>query len=317
MGSIFSLLPEQASEFAAKIDLLYVFLVLISAFFTVLTAVLVITFVVKYRRKSDDDNPLPPHADSRLEVLCSIVLLVLTMVMFFWGARLYFEGNRPPSDAMEILVTGKQWMWKLQHPQGKREINELHVPVGQPVKLTMTSEDVIHSFFIPALRVKNDVLPGRFTTVWFNATKPGKYRLFCTEYCGTEHSYMGGWVHVMPQADYELWVRGASATEESPVAAGARLFATYGCNTCHASDSGARGPNLNGVYGHKQVLADGTEVIADDDYIRESILNSQAKIVAGYAPIMPLFKGLISDDQVVQLLAYVKSLSKSSEGTGK
>ena len=308
MNSIFSLLPPQASEFAAKIDSLYVFLVLISVFFTILTAVLVIGFAVKYRRKSEKEMPEPPHESSKLEILCGGILLVLVMLMFFWGAKLFFEGNRPPSDAMEILVTGKQWMWKLQHPQGKREINELHVPMGENIRLTMTSEDVIHSFFIPALRVKNDVLPGRYTTVWFNATKPGKYRLFCTEYCGTEHSYMGGWVYVMRPAEYEAWVRGAGATTESPVAAGAKLFTSLGCVTCHAGDSGVRGPNLTGVYGSKQVLMDGKEVIADEEYIRESIINSQAKIVAGYPPIMPLFKGLISEDQLMQLVAYIKSL---------
>jgi cytochrome c oxidase subunit 2 len=251
-----------------------------------------------------------------LEYLCSIVLLVLCAVLFWWGAVLFLEGNTPPKDAMEIYVTGKQWMWKAQHPQGKREINELHVPLGQSVKLTMTSEDVIHDFFIPAFRAKNDVLPGRYTSIWFKPTMLGKYRLYCAEYCGTEHSFMGGWVYVVPQAEYERWQRGASAVEESPVVAGAKLFTQLGCATCHNADSGARGPNLNGLVGSQVELQDGTTVTADDSYVRESIVNSQAKIVAGFDPLMPIFQGLLSEDQLAQIVAYIKSLSKT-EGTGK
>ena len=313
--SVFSLLPDQASTYAVKVDLLYMFLVGVSVIFTILTAVLVIVFAVKYRRKSEADNPEPPHLDNKLELLCSGILLVLVMVMFGWGAALFFEGNKPPADAMEILVTGKQWMWKVQHPQGKREINELHVPAGQPIKLNMTSEDVIHSFFIPAFRVKNDALPGRYTAIWFNATKPGSYNLFCAEYCGTEHSYMGGWVHVVSQADYEKWVRGAAATTESPAAAGAKLFTKLACITCHSGAPGQLGPNLAGVYGHKVKIKGGGEVVADEAYLRESILNSQAKIVEGYLPVMPVFKGQVTEEQVMQLIAYIKTLS-GGEGTG-
>ena len=317
--SVFSLLPDQASTYAVKVDLLYMFLVGVSVIFTILTAVLVIVFAVKYRRKSEADNPEPPHLDNKLELLCSGILLVLVMVMFGWGAALFFEGNKPPADAMEILVTGKQWMWKVQHPQGKREINELHVPAGQPIKLNMTSEDVIHSFFIPAFRVKNDALPGRYTAIWFNATKPGSYNLFCAEYCGTEHSYMGGWVHVVSQADYEKWVRGASVVQDSPVVAGGKLFAKFGCATCHADMPGlpaaARGPSLAGIYGHEVEFADGTKTVVDDAYLRESIVNSQAKLVKGFLPIMPAFQGLITEEQVMQLIAYIKSLTASG-GTG-
>lgn len=308
MKNTFSLLPEQASTIAGSVDALYLFLVALSVVFTVLTAVLVILFVVRYRRRSEDEVPEPPHEDSRLEIICGSVLLVLMLVLFGWGAKVYFANNRPPADAMEILVVGKQWMWKLQHPQGKREINELHIPVGQPIQLTMTSEDVIHSFYIPAFRVKQDVLPGRYTRVWFEATKPGRYHLFCTEYCGTEHSRMGGWVVAMPPAEYERWLRGAAATPETPVEAGKRLFTSLGCATCHAGGTTQLGPSLTGVAGHKVKLADGTEVLADDEYLRESILNSPAKVVAGFQPVMPIFKGMISEDQLLNLIAYIKSL---------
>jgi len=312
MKSTFSLLPDQATQFAAEIDLLYLFILAVSVFFTVLVVALVITFAVKYRRRSNSERPEPPHEDSRLEIFSGLFLLVLMFIMFFWGAKLFFKANRPPKDAMEILVTGKQWMWKLQHPEGKREINTLHIPVGQSIKLTMTSEDVIHSFYIPAFRVKNDVLPGRYTTVWFKPTKEGRYNLFCTEFCGTEHSRMVGWVNVLSESEYEQWLRGSGAdtAQETPVMTGARLFAELGCATCHHTESAALGPNLVGVFGSMQPMADGTEVLADENYLRESILNSQAKLVAGYAPIMPVFKGLITEEQLSQLIAYIKSLSK-------
>lgn len=311
MKSVFSLLPEQASSFAGQVDALYLFLVAISVFFTVVAAILVLVFGIRFRRRPGGPAAEKPHEDSRLEIIVGAFLLVLLMVIFGWGAKVYFHNTRPPADAMEIMVTGKQWMWKLQHPQGKREINTLHIPAGRPVQLTMTSEDVIHSFYIPAFRVKQDVLPGRYTRLWFEATKPGTYHLFCAEYCGTEHSMMGGWVNVLTPADYERWLRGdaAGAATETPVQAGERLFSQFGCKTCHSAGSGQLGPNLTGLVGHPVKLSDGTEVLADDDYLRESILNSQAKLVEGYQPVMPVFKGLVSEDQLLQLIAYIKSLS--------
>jgi cytochrome c oxidase subunit 2 len=312
MNSVYSLLPEQASTVAGQVDAIYLFLVAISVFFTLLLAGLVLVFGIKYRRREGAPAPERPHEDSSLELIGGGILLVLVLVLFGWGAKVFFHSTRPPADAMEILVTGKQWMWKLQHPQGKREINTLHIPAGRPIQLTMTSEDVIHSFFIPAFRVKQDVLPGRYTRLWFEATKPGKYRLFCTEYCGTEHSMMGGWVNVLTPADYERWLvdsGGAAVASETPVQAGERLFTQLGCQTCHNPGSGQLGPHLAGVYGHTVKLADGTEVVADDEYLRESILNSQAKIVAGFQPVMPVFKGIVNEDQLLQLIAYIKSLS--------
>lgn len=314
MKSVFRLLPEQASTIAAHVDAIYLLLVAISVFFTLLAAALVIVFSIRYRRRDEIAAGEKPHEDSRLELFAGGGLLALLLVLFGWGAKTYFAYARPPADAMEILVTGKQWMWKLQHPNGRREINTLHIPAGKPIQLTMTSEDVIHSFYIPAFRVKQDVLPGRYTRLWFQATKPGQYRLFCTEYCGTEHSMMGGWVYVLSPADYERWLAGESAVsvQETPVQAGERLFTQLGCQTCHNANSGALGPNLAGVFGHPVKLMDGSEVIADEEYLRESILNPQAKIVAGYAPVMPVFKGIVNEDQLMQLIAYIKSLGGAS-----
>lgn len=314
MKSTFSLLPEQASTLAPHVDRIYLFLIAISVFFTILAAALALYFGLRFRRRPGAEPPEKPHEDSRLELAAGAVLLVILLALFGWGASVYFRFNRPPADAMEILVTGKQWMWKIQHPNGKREINTLHVPLGKPVQLTMTSEDVIHSFYIPAFRVKQDVLPGRYTRLWFQPSKIGKYRLFCAEYCGTEHSMMGGWVYVLHPADYERWLAGEAtlAVQETPVQAGERLFAQFGCRTCHYSGSGQLGPNLVGLFGSQVRLSDGSEVLADEDYLRESILNPQAKLVAGYQPIMPVFKGLINEGQLMQLIAYIKNLSPSA-----
>jgi cytochrome c oxidase subunit 2 len=230
--------------------------------------------------------------------------------MFAWGASVFFRLTRPPANALDIYVTAKQWMWKLQHTDGHREMNELHVPVGVPVRLTMASEDVIHSFYVPAFRFKRDVVPGRFSTAWFEATKPGKYHLFCAEFCGTRHSNMIGWIYVMKPADYQAWLAGG-APGESLAAAGARRFIEHQCNTCHGDQPGARGPSLNGLFGKQVQLANGRTVLADETYIRESIVNPQAVLTAGYPPIMPTFQGLIGEEGLLQLVAYVKSLSSA------
>ncbi len=312
MKSVFSILPDQASTVAGQVDAIYLFLVAISIAATLLVAALVLIFSIRFRRRPGAPAPEMPREDSRLELTAGAALLVLILVLFGWGAKVYFHSTRPPADAMEILVTGKQWMWKLQHPQGRREINALHIPAGRPIQLTMTSEDVIHSFFIPAFRVKQDVLPGRYTRLWFEATKPGRYRLFCAEFCGTDHSRMGGWVNVLAPADYEKWLRGegaASAAAETPVQAGERLFNQLGCQTCHHAAPGSLGPNLAGVFGHAVKLLDGTEVTADEAYLRESILLPMSKVVAGYPPVMPVFQGIVNEDQLLQLIAYIKSLS--------
>jgi cytochrome c oxidase subunit 2 len=302
------LFPSQASAMASHVDALYFYLLAVSTFFSVLIAVLVIYFAVRYRRRSDGEFPRGYAGSLKLELAWTIIPFLITMTFFTWGARLYFRMNRPPNDAMQIFVVGKQWMWKVQHPDGVREINELHVPVGRSVKLTMTSEDVIHSFFIPAFRMKRDVVPGRYQTVWFQATKPGDYHLFCSQYCGTKHSAMIGTVHVMSPNDYQAWLAGGSGSE-SLASAGAKLFIQHACNTCHRPDSLARGPNLEGLFGKPVSLQNGQTVIVDEGYIRESILMPQAKLVLGYQPIMPTFQGLISEEGILQLVAYIRSLS--------
>jgi cytochrome c oxidase subunit 2 len=302
------LFPEQASTVAGRVDNLYFFLIAVSAFFAILIFALVTFFVIRYRRRPGHEAR-PIHGSISLEILWTIIPFCIAMVMFAWGAGLYFEMARPPSNATEIYVVGKQWMWKFQHPEGPREINEIHVPVGRPVKLIMTSEDVIHSLFVPAFRVKQDVLPGRYVTAWFEATRVGEYHLFCTEYCGTEHAQMIGRVVVMEPAAYEQWLAGGS-TGESMAAAGAKLFQQLGCQTCHSSDSGARGPMLEGQFGHPVQLTDGRIVKVDESYVRESIVDPAGKIVAGFEPIMPTYKGLVSEEGILQLVAYIKSLSQ-------
>jgi cytochrome c oxidase subunit II len=306
MFTNFPFFPQAASEQAGQIDALYFFLVAVTAFFTVLIALLVVVFAVKFHRRHEDEVGEAIHGSLALELLWTIIPLGITMVMFVWGAQVFFHLTRAPKGAMEIYVVGKQWMWKAQHKDGAREINELHVPVGRPVKLIMGSEDVIHSFFIPAFRVKADVIPGRYNTLWFTATTPGTYHLFCTQYCGTKHSAMIGSVTVMPEADYQAWLSGGSAGG-SMAENGAKLFQDLSCNTCHLESGQGRGPVLKGVYGKPATLQNGQTVTVDDAYIRESILNPQAKIVAGFQPLMPTFKGLVTEEQLLQLIAYVKS----------
>jgi cytochrome c oxidase subunit 2 len=315
MFTNFPFFPQQASEQAATIDALYFFLLAVTGAFAVLVAVLVVVFAIKFRRKHDQEVGYPIHGSLALELLWTFIPLGITMVMFVWGAQVFFHMTRPPKNAMEIYVVGKQWMWKAQHMDGAREINELHVPIGRPVKLIMGSEDVIHSFFIPDFRVKADVVPGRYNTMWFTATQPGRFHIFCTQYCGTKHSNMIGWVTAMSPSDYQTWLSGGS-TGGSMSEAGGKLFTDLACVTCHLDNGQGRGPVLKGIYG-KQVLVNGNQsVTMDDAYIRESILNPQAKVVAGFQPIMPTFQGLVTEEQLLQLIAYVKSLSDAPGAQG-
>lgn len=306
------LIPEQASTVAGQVDALFLFLVAFSVFFSGLIFLLVLVFAIKYRRRSEAERPKAIHGSLLLEALWTVVPLGIALVIFVWGAYLYFVISRPPAAAMEVYVVGKQWMWKLQHPTGQREINELHVPIHRPVKLTMTSEDVIHSFYVPAFRVKADVVPGKYTSLWFEATKTGEYHLFCAEYCGTSHAVMGGRIVVMEPVEYERWLAGGVGEESLP-AAGEKLFGRLGCNTCHRSDGSGRGPSLVGKFGRTEKLTSGEAIAVDESYLRESILNPQAKITAGYPPIMPTFKGLVTEDQLVQVLAYIKSLKTDGQ----
>ncbi|MDQ3323258.1 MAG: cytochrome c oxidase subunit II [Acidobacteriota bacterium] len=303
------LFPEQASTFAAQVDYLYFYLIGISAFFTVGIVVALIYFAIRYREKEKYATGAEIHGSVPLETFWSIVPFIISMTIFLGGAIVYYNQFRPPADAMEIYVVGKQWMWKLQHETGQREINELHVPVNRKVKLTMTTEDVLHNFAVPDFRTKHDVVPGRYTTIWFEATKPGKYRIQCMEYCGLNHSGMGGWVYVMEQRDFDNWLSG-SVSGQTPVEAGRDLFENkLGCASCHQLTDQGRGPKLAGVFGSQQQLTNGQTVLADEEYIRNSILNPQGQIVEGYQPIMPTFKGQVTEEQLVSLVAYIKSLS--------
>jgi cytochrome c oxidase subunit 2 len=303
-----SFFPEAASAQAGQVDAVFFFLVAVTAVFSVLIATLVIVFAVKYHRKNDDEVGVAIHGSLALELLWTVIPFGIAMVMFGWGAKVFFDLSRAPVGATEIYVVGKQWMWKVQHSDGMREINELHVPIGRPVKLIMGSEDVIHSFYIPAFRVKADVIPGRYNTMWFEATKPGTYHLFCAEYCGTKHSGMIGSVIAMEPAEFQAW-RGGGKAEDSPVAAGAKLFQDLTCITCHLSSSQGRGPTLTNIFGHEVTLEGGGKATVDESYIRESILNPQAKVVNGFAPLMPTFQGLVTEEQLLQLIAYVRSLT--------
>lgn len=304
------LFPPTASKEAVQIDLLYFFISAVTIVMTLAIFIAIIVFAYKYRRSA---NPVATQIEgsTKLELFWSIAPFLVMLVMFAWGAQLYYAAQNPPKDAMEIFVTGKQWMWKVQYPNGAREINELHVPVGQPVKLTMASEDVIHSFSIPAFRVRHDVVPGHYNQLWFTATKPGTYHLFCTEYCGLWHAKMNGWVHVMDARDWENWSSGGGA-QGTLAEQGQKLFQQFGCSTCHLLDQQGRCPILRGLYNKPVALNNGQTVIADDAYLRESILNPNAKIVAGFEPnVMPNFKGQVSEEDVIQLIAYIKSLSPS------
>ncbi len=309
----FQMSPETASTFASQIEPLWWFEVGVTLIMTLLIFLLVFFFAIKYRRRREDERPGQIHGSVQLETFWSVVPFLVMLVMFFWGSKLYFEYFTPPADSLDVYITGKQWMWKVQYPDGQREINELHVPVGRPVKLTMASEDVIHSFFVPAFRLKRDVVPGHFNIAWFKATKPGRYHWFCAEYCGTQHSGMIGWVTVMDPKEYENWLAGGGVTG-SMASQGEKLFQQLGCSTCHLLDEQGRCPILRNVYGNPVRLDDGRTVIADDAYVRESILNPNAKIVANFKPdVMPTFQGQVSEESLMQLIAYIKSLSKMQQ----
>ncbi|HUL75035.1 MAG TPA: cytochrome c oxidase subunit II [Vicinamibacterales bacterium] len=312
MSSSFPLFPPSASSVSTEMDLLYLFIIAVCAFFTILVTAMVVYFTIRYKRRHPEDVGEPIHGSIVLELTWTIIPLILSLVMFGWGASLFYRLSRPPSDSMEISVVGKQWMWKIQHPEGVREINELHVPAGRNVRITLGSEDVIHDFAIPAFRVKMDAVPGKFTTLWFNATQIGTYHIYCAQYCGTRHSGMIGQVVVMAPQDYEAWLAGGRSTGTS-VQNGERLFTDLSCITCHKADSTGRGPSLLGVYDSTVQLGDGRKIVADDNYLRESIMNSQAKVVQGYQPIMPVFQTQISEENLMQLIAYIKSLKTPAQ----
>ncbi len=312
MGTELPLFPIQASTLAPRVDHLLYFFLAVTTFFSVGIFLTIFYFAIKYRRRSENEVPEVSHGGFALEIAWTVIPFCIAMVMFVWGASVFFATSRPPDNAQQVYVVGKRWMWKLQHMEGQREINELHIPVGQPIRLTMTSEDVIHSFFVPAFRTKADVLPGRYTTTWFEATKPGKYHLFCAQYCGTKHSAMIGWIYAMEPQDYQAWLSGGATG--SLAAGGEKLFHDLACANCHHLDDQGRCPNLRNLFGSKVPLTGGATVTADEGYIRESIMNPSAKIVAGYQPIMPTFQGLVTEEGVLQLIEYIKSLSPKPAG---
>jgi cytochrome c oxidase subunit 2 len=301
-----SLFPAEASGISPYVDSLYMFLLAMTIVGTSLVALLVFGFSLRYRREK---NPVATQVEGStlLEATWTIIPLAIFLLVFVWGALLYFRIYDPPTNAMNIYVVGKQWMWKAEHPGGQHEINALHVPTGRPVQLTMISQDVFHSFAIPDFRVKREVIPGRYSTVWFEATQPGVYHLFCTQYCGTQHSGMIGEVTVLTPDDYKRWLE-QSTSGMSLAQNGERLFASMGCNSCHNGTAAARGPNLAGVYGSKLTLTDGSQVLVNDAYIRDAILSPSQHVPVGFAPIMPTYQGQISEDGLIDLVEYIKNL---------
>jgi|HubBroStandDraft_1064217.scaffolds.fasta_scaffold30167_2 cytochrome c oxidase subunit 2 len=303
----FSLFPPEASKIAPQMDALFFFMVLVSLIGLTLVILLIVSFSLLYNKKR---HPVATQIEGStlLEATWTIIPLGLFLVMFVWGALLYFRVYTPPANAMNIYVVGKQWMWKCEHPGGQHEINSLHVPVGVPVQLTIISQDVFHSFSIPAFRVKREAIPGRYTTEWFEATTPGTYHLFCTQYCGTNHSQMIGEVVVMTPDDFKQWLAG-STSGNSLAQNGERLFASLSCTACHNTRPDARGPNLAGVYGSHLTLSTGQTIAVDDEYLRQAILNPSQHITQGFAPIMPTYQGQISEDGVIALVEYLKHLN--------
>jgi cytochrome c oxidase subunit 2 len=306
------LFPERASTYADRVDALYFFLVAMAVFFVGLIGALLLFFSVRYRRRAGRRAAVG-RTVTALEITWTAIPLAIVLFVFAWSARVFFAMTEAPAEGMEVLVTAKQWMWKLQHPTGQREINALHVPLGRNVLLTMASEDVIHSFYVPAFRMKRDVVPGRYSRAWFQADRAGTYHLFCAEYCGTKHSEMVGSIVVLEPDDYERWLAGVPAGA-SPVEEGARLFASLRCATCHAAGSGQRGPVLAGRFGGQAVLEDGRVVPFDEDYVRESILKPRSQLSAGFEPLMPTYEGQVNEAQILQLGAYLRSLAEPARG---
>ena len=310
MFSGFQLFPTQASTLAPEVDHLFFGVLAITAFVALLVVVLVVYFALKYRDHTGDGIGAAVTGSVPLELGWSLFPFFTAIGIFVWASVVFFHIVRAPDQTLEIYSTGKRWMWRFQHADGQREINELHVPVGRPVRVVFTSEDVLHDLFIPAFRVKADAVPGRYSAIWFEATKVGEYHLFCAEYCGTKHSGMIGTVYVMEPADYQAWLAGGGSISSGGNMAerGAQLFNQLACVTCHLADGSGRGPSLAGLFGSTVTLDNGTKVVADESYLRESILTSQAKTVKGYEHIMPTFQGLINEDGMAALIEYIKSM---------
>ncbi|HEY6923149.1 MAG TPA: cytochrome c oxidase subunit II [Steroidobacteraceae bacterium] len=304
----FHLFMPEASSLARPIDVLFWSMVILCGAVALGVFAAMIFFCVRYRRGSSADRTGAHQQSLGVEITWTLVPFALFMGVFLWSLVLFAQAHTPPTNAQTLYIVAKQWMWKVQHPAGQREINTLHVPLGQPVRLTMTSQDVIHSFYIPAFRVKQDVLPGRYTQLWFTATKLGSFPLACAEYCGLDHSRMGGTVVVNTPADYSAWLANHQ-TATSLAARGAAVFRYAGCSGCHGPEASVHAPDLGGLYGRPVHLSDGSSVVADEHYLHDSILLPKAQTVAGYAPIMPAYSGQLSEEDVIALIDYIKSLS--------
>ncbi len=319
MNPFFQSWAQQGSSVSAEYDLFFWLLTVVCGIVVLGVAAMIVYSAIRYRRRSETELPPQIQGGIKLELAWTIIPLIIFMGMFAWGTSLYLKMQIAPPEATDIYVVGKQWMWKLQHLNGAREINELHVPVGQSVRLILTSQDVIHSFFIPGFRIKQDAIPGRYTTIWFRAAHAGDYRLFCAEYCGTKHSGMIGWIHAMEPREYQEWVERGGA-EGTMASMGEKMFHQFACANCHHFEDPGNCPNLRGLFGTQVQLDDGTVVTADESYIRESILNPGAKIVAGYDDFMPTFRDQISEEQIAQLIAFIKAIgpegSKPIGGVG-
>ncbi|MEZ4436688.1 MAG: cytochrome c oxidase subunit II [bacterium] len=300
-------MPPEASVWAADHDLVFWVVTAVTGLFFVAVGVVITLAIVKGRRA----RPLPPpsrRTERRLEAAWIILPLVLGLAIFAFGAERYLALARPPADALQIMVVGKRYMWRMYHPAGRAEINDLHVPAGRPVRLILASDDVIHSLYLPAFRIKQDAVPGRYTDLWFEATAPGEYLLLCTEFCGTEHSEMGGRLVVMAPDDYDAWAR-RDPDQPTPVERGAAIYARMGCESCHGIDAAVAAPRLHGIWDTEVELADGRTVRVDDDYLRRSILRPAADVVAGHQPLMPAYQGRLDEGEVLALIAYIRSLS--------
>jgi cytochrome c oxidase subunit II len=304
-------LPSQGSEGAVEVDRVFGFVFWVSAFFFVLIVALMVLFVIRYRRRPgrEEAEPSPRH-NTPLEITWTAVPILIVIVIFIWGFKVYLDINTPPANSYEVLVTGQKWKWLFTYPNGHVDEN-LHVPIATPIRLVMTSEDVIHGFYIPAFRLKRDVVPGRYVKLWFQATKPGEYQIYCTQYCGTGHSDMWAKAVVHEPGGFERWLEDASnfLAKMSPAQAGERLYRTRGCAQCHSVDGKAgTGPTFKMLFGHQVPLDGGKTVVADENYVRESILEPQATIVAGFQPVMPTFKGRLKDQEITAIIEYLKTL---------
>jgi cytochrome c oxidase subunit II len=310
------LAPQQGSSFSYFHDVVFYTLVALTILFTVIVYGMVVFFAVRYRRGSKVNRHLAHHENMLLEISWTVIPTILGLVMFFLGAKLFIEMRTSPKNAEDIYVIGKQWMWHLQHSNGVRENNTLHIPVGKPVRLTLISQDVLHAFYVPDFRAQIHVVPGRYTTLWFQAEKPGRYPIYCAMYCGTQHSEMGGYVYAMPQKEYAEWLKngGNNVAPMSMEERGGRLYKVLGCDTsnCHQTSNTNSAPSLLGIYGKQRVISSGENVTADDVYLREAILKPYNKLTAGYLNTMPEYSGQLSEEDVLSLVAYIRSLNVAS-----